>query len=65
MLAVFILGREVFGVNLGFVVEVAHNLNGIGDIEHLDVILIGGDNNPNVAFGCFDEIILLQAQQIL
>ncbi len=65
LISISILGDQVSCVDLWFIVEVSHNRNHIGDVEHLYVILVGWDHDPDVSFGRFYEVVLLKTQQVL
>ncbi len=64
LIPISILGDKVFGVDLGLVVEVSNDRNYIGYIQHFDIVFIGRDHYADVAFGCFDQVIFFQTQQV-
>lgn len=65
MVSISVLGSEVFGVDFGLVVKVADDGDHIGRIQHFNVVFVGGDDDPDVSFGSFDEVVLLESQQVL
>jgi hypothetical protein len=65
VIAVLILGGEVAGVDLGLVVEVSYDLDGIGGVQHLDVVLVGGDHDAHAALGRLYQVVLPQSEQVL
>lgn len=54
LITISVLCDEVLGVDFGFVIEIANDRNYVCNVEHLNVIFVGRDNNADVSFGCFD-----------
>lgn len=65
MVSILVLRGKVSGVYLRLIIEVSHDLYGISGVKHLYIVLIGGNDDSHVAFGGLDEVVLLEAQQIL
>lgn len=61
VISIFVLGGKVSSIDLGLIVEVSDYLYGIGGVQHLDIVLVGGDYNTHTALCCLYEVVFLQA----